>query len=517
MNNLATGISYNGPATDTWNDLPKFGLTGTATYVTGSHAIKWGSAVNWGHVTTSVTSNGAMRENFLNGVAQTITAYSTPSISTVRVNADLGVFLQDSWTIKRLTLNPGIRFEYLNGSADAVSLPAGRFVPARNFPEVPCLPCWKDITPRFGAAFDLFGNGRTAVKGSAGKYTQQEETGFAAAYAPAFLQSQSLRWTDLNGDGIAQDSELGVAPVSNFGASQTRFPDPNISRPFQMLYNAGITQQIGARISMSLNYYHRDYYRIITTKNTLVPPSSFATSYTPILIANPLTGGALTIYNLNPALLGRTLLEDSNSPNDRRTYNDVDLTFNARFPNGATFLGGASTGKLHAISCDITSANVNAAADNYDPNALNGCDDNEPWRTSVKLTASYPLPGGFKVSGVFQSLPGLIETRTANNNGDFPVNLVVTKALVPNLTQSSLVVRLNQPGTQFLDRDNQVDLSLTKNFKVGRTQLKPVVDVFNVFNVAPVTNASGTFGTSLLQPITVLPGRLLRFGARLEF
>ena len=284
-----------------------------------------------------------------------------------------------------------------------------------------------------------------------------------------------------------------------------------------MLYNAGITQQIGARISMSLNYYHRDYYRIIATQNTLVPPSSFATSYTPILIANPLTGGALTIYNLNPALLGRTLLEDSNSPNDRRTYNDVDLTFNARFPNGATFLGGASTGKLHAISCDITSANVNAAADNYDPNALYGCDDNEPWRTSVKLTASYPLPGGFKVSGVFQSLPGLIETRTANNNGDFPVNLVVTKALVPNLTQSSLVVRLNQPGTQFLDRDNQVDLSLTKNFKVGRTQLKPVVDLFNVFNVAPVTNASGTFGTSLLQPITVLPGRLLRFGARLEF
>jgi hypothetical protein len=349
-----------------------------------------------------------------------------------------------------------------------------------------------------------------------GKYTQQEATGFAATYAPAYLQSVTRSWTDLNHDNIAEDNELGPSPVSTFGGAQTHLRDPNVSRPFQMLYNIGVTRQIG-RVAVAANYYYRHYYRIIATENTLVPPSAFATAYTPITINNPYTNQPLTIYNLNPSLLGQTLLEDYTSPNDVKTYHDVDLTLNARLSNGATLIGGVSTGKLHSVLCDVTSANVNAAANNYDPNALNGCNDNEPWRTSLKLTLTYPLPWQFRVSGVFQSLPGLIETRTANNNGDFPVSMIVNRSIVPTLTQPQLTVRLNQPGTQFLDRDNQLDLSFTRSFRTGPLTIKPTVDLFNVFNVAPVTNASTTYGPALLQPITVLPGRLLRIGIRVEF
>ena len=67
------------------------------------------------------------------------------------------------------------------------------------------------------------------------------------------------------------------------------------------------------------------------------------------------------------------------------------------------------------------------------------------------------------------------------------------------------------------DRNNQLDISLTRDFRVGRVALKPQLDLFNVFNVSPVTNEVATFGSQLGQPLTILPGRLLRFGFRMNY
>ena len=40
----------------------------------------------------------------------------------------------------------------------------GPFTPARNFDAIENVPNWKDIDPRFGIAYDLFGDGKTAIK-----------------------------------------------------------------------------------------------------------------------------------------------------------------------------------------------------------------------------------------------------------------------------------------------------------------------------------------------------------------
>jgi hypothetical protein len=114
-------------------------------------------------------------------------------------------------------------------------------------------------------------------------------------------------------------------------------------------------------------------------------------------------------------------------------------------------------------------------------------------------------------------MPGIVETRTASNDGDVVINYVVNRAIVPNLTLAQVTTRLNEPGTDFLDRNNQLDLSLTRDFRLGRVVLKPQIDLFNVFNVSPVTNEVATFGPQLGQPLTILPGRLLRFGVRMNY
>lgn len=121
-----------------------------------------------------------------------------------RMNYDMGLFVQDTWTLKRLTLNAGIRYEWLNASVIATEQPAGRFVPARSFPEVKNVPNWKDSAPRFALVYDLFGNSKTALKYSLNRYNQARTTGIASLYSPAQSQTFSLAWTDINADNIAQ-------------------------------------------------------------------------------------------------------------------------------------------------------------------------------------------------------------------------------------------------------------------------------------------------------------------------
>ncbi len=99
--------------------------------------------------------------------------YNTPTLATNRMHGDLGFYVQDSWRVtSRLTISPGIRFEYLNSSIDAGSAPVGRFVPARETPAQSDLPNWFDIAPRFGVVYDVTGDGRTALKGTINKYNR---------------------------------------------------------------------------------------------------------------------------------------------------------------------------------------------------------------------------------------------------------------------------------------------------------------------------------------------------------
>src|SRR4029453_6728195 len=91
---------------------------------------------------------------FFNGVPTQFTLHTTPRSSHVVANWMLGLFVQDQWTVKRLTLSPGIRFEYQNSSGPEQDMPAVRFLGARHFDEVPNVPNWKDVSPRFGAAYD---------------------------------------------------------------------------------------------------------------------------------------------------------------------------------------------------------------------------------------------------------------------------------------------------------------------------------------------------------------------------
>lgn len=408
-------------------------ITSSATYVSGSHAFKIGEQYSWGWINTSFKANGDLFEQYrgvpgAGGIPTQVSVYNTPVISHVELNTDLGLYAQDSWTLKRLTLNPGIRLDYLNESIGAQSSPAGRFVPARTFAAVPNLPKWSNWSPRFGAAYDVFGNGKTAIKGSAGKYVQRDATSFASKYNPLAVSTDVRTW---NGARDAQGHPTGLGPSQNrrFGLVADQSPAAEIERPYQLVYNIGIQQELFPRTALSANWYRREYRKLVATQNTLVPFSSYQTEYTPVSIPDPRgSGEPITIYNLNREFLGLTKYLDYNSESNSRTFTGYDITLNRRMVNGASFAGGVAIGHFVSVTCDVA-----------DPNQLRFCDQSQydiPWYPVYKVNGMYPLPFGFRLSGVFQSAVGYADTTFGLH--DINASYLVTRTVIPTLVQTTV-------------------------------------------------------------------------------
>jgi hypothetical protein len=495
-------------------------VSGTASYITGSHAFKTGFQLGKGGNIQQRQVNGGIDlvQEYRNLSPVSVVVSNTPVFSEEKIKHDLGLFVQDSWAFKRLTVNPGVRIELFNTYVAAQAAPAGRFVPARQFAKIENLPDWKDWAPRFGAVYDVLGDGKTALKLHVGKYMRAFSTvGFAQVYNPMAFQTDRRTWSDLNGDDIAQNEEIGPpnTPFSVSGVSN-KIADPNIKRPYQWEYSVGIQREVMRSVSVSANWVRRDFRRLFWTDNVLTTHDDF----TVVPVANPLDPGELIpIYNLNAAKRGQVREVDKNSDANKRWYNGFDVGVTARVGSGTVF-GGTSIGRQMFVNCEVD-----------DPNSLRFCDQREldiPYLVQFKLAGSFALPFQIQISGTWQGYPGV---PTGTNRQDvlysanlnrvedpsLNVNYIVDRAIVPNLTAASVTVPLIAPGSAYLDRWNQVDVRLARKFVVRGVQAQGQFDIFNVLNANTILGEVETFGTSLHRPTSVLQGRLFAAGVQLTF
>jgi hypothetical protein len=478
-------------------------------YVTGGHNMKFGLMWDNGYRTiVTPMNNGGLQQQYRLGVPDSVVLQTVPSVTDTSIDREIGLYVQDSWTLGRMTLNPGLRFEYIKGSIRDQTAPAGRFLPERVFTQADYVkvPSFADISPRFGAAYDLFGNGKTALKGNFGKYVQSFSSNLGDDYNPMGGGSDTRTWRDLNGDDIAQENELGPSTNLNFGkpTNVTRPDDDGLERPYQLLYSAGVQHELLPGLSGSVNYYYRKYYQDFWVDNVATTHAD----YTIIPIQDPRGNGeTIPVYSIAPAKLGVIDNVRFNSTENGRRYNGFDFSLNARLRNGTQVQGGITSGTLTEKICQVD-----------DPNALRYCDAHYPYVNHYKLSGTYPLPWGFRFSGLFQSVPGTQSSRDGGNVGkDLNVIYSVGRAIAPGLTQTTVNVRLNEPGTVYLDRVNQLDFAVARDFRMGRLLVRPQFDFFNALNSNAITQVNTSWGPSLLQPQSILNPRLIRFNVRVSY
>jgi len=508
-----TTTSASTPETGTYNF--RYMLISSAQYVTGSHALKMGVQWHIGQTWNTADANADLVQRYRDGVPDSVIVYNTPTRLYALMGADLGLYLQDSWTLRRLTINPGIRYEYFNSSAQANAVEAGRFVPARSFAEIPDIPNWKNFAPRLGVVYDLTGDAKTAVKASVNKYNRNFTTDFANRYNPLALQSDTRNWSDCdflpgtstcstrvlatNKDNIAQDNEIGPSNNLNFGRAPARHADPDIKRPYDIEYSLSVVRQLLTGVSVTAAWYRRDTYNLEQQLNTLVTVADYAAFTTP----SPLNGEPVTIYNLNRSKQGLVDLLDTNAT-DRSTarinYNGLELSFSARLPRGGSVFGGWSADKLVTVACA-----------SFDPNTFRYCDQSQlgvPFRHDFKFAGSYPIVWGVQVGAMLQSYAGL----------PLAVNWTPAASVFPGAQRTqSVTINLIPPGSQYLDRWNQLDLSFRKTFKLGKYRVDGALDMFNASNSNVVLSQNQSFGSTLGQPQAVLQGRLLRVSSQIKF
>jgi hypothetical protein len=492
----------------------RYMLISSMNYVTGSHAVKAGFQWHIGDNRINRDANGDLTVRYRDGVPDSVIVYDTPARLHDRMNADLGIYLQDSWTLKRLTINPGLRWEYFNSSIEAMAVEPGRFVPARSFAAVQDIPNWKNLAPRLGLVYDLTGDAKTAVKGSVNKYNRSYTTDFANRYDPLALQSDTRNWSDCdylpgtstcsgralptNGDGIAQDNEIGPSNNRNLGIVPTRRADANIKRPYDIEYSLGIVREVVRGLSVTGAWYRRETYDVEQQVNTLVSVSDFASFTTP----SPLNGEPITIYNLNRSKQGLVDLLDTTATDRslaRVSYNGLEVSFTARLPRGGNMFGGWSADRLITVACS-----------GNDPNTFRYCDQSQygiPFRHDFKFAGSYPLPFDMQVGATLQSYAGL----------PLAVNWAVPSSLFPGGRTQAVTVNLVPPGGKYLNRWNQLDLSVRRVFRFGKARLDGALDIFNALNSNVVLTENQNFGSTLGQPQAILQGRLLRVSSQIKF
>jgi len=535
----STGVRYRAVGPDTtgsggYGDKNNFIQNSrfSMSYVTGTHNIKVGLQMRNG-VKKFGEEGAAIDYQFRNQRPTQVTIYAYPLLFHESMRALMGLYAQDQWTMKRLTLNGGVRFDYENAYLPAQHLEAGPYIGVRDFGEVTCVPCWKDLSPRLSAAYDLFGTGKTAVKVSVGRYTTEERLDTAHLNNPLLVSnaSSTRAWTDTNGDFIPQESELGPLGNANFGKTviNTRYSDDVLlrNRPANWSSSVSFQHELRPGTAAGIAYFRTAWQRFTVTDSLSVTPADY-TPYCVTLPVDPrLPGGGgnqvCGFFDINANRFGQDtvnqlVVSDSSFGTQTELYEGIDVTINARLRGGAFVQGGMNTGRQSTNSCytggrpDLTPSGAATTSQRTDV----FCAVTPPFfRPQLKFSGSYRLPWDLQVSGVVQSLPGIpITASYVATNAD--VRPTLGRDLSGNRTTVTLT-NVIPPQTMFEDRLLQIDLRFIRNFRMAGVRLQAMFDAYNISNNAAVLSLNTRYGASWLRPTSILDARLLKFGVQMNF
>jgi len=529
----------------------------SASYVTGAHNFKFGYI--GGYLVEDIENHGNdlnLAYTFNNGVPISVSESLRVFTQKDRVRYD-ALYAQDQWTMGKITLQGAVRFDHaFSYSPEQTIGPA--IIGGQTFLATPLTfgrtdgVNYKDISPRGGVAWDLRGNGKTAIKINTGRYEDPASNlnnNYSISNPIARIATTATRnfVVPAGGSTVANimTVPLGVdkIPSCNFTnnlangacaqssaltfgtATQTTAAiDPALLngwgiRPNDWQIGASIQQQLAPRVSVEFGYFKRWLQNFTATDNLSVTSGDF-TSFSIAAPSDPrLPGGGGynvgTLYNVSQAKFGQTsnnITDAGGFGKQYQSYNGFLVNFSARAAQGLTVQGGVNTGRTATDNCEIRAALPELAP------TTAYCHNDPGFITKANAIASYIIPkADVLVAMTFRSDQGA----ALQANWNVPTATVVNPALGRPIAggAATLAVNILEPGAVWGDRVNELDFRFGKIIKFNRMRINAGIDVYNILNQAAILTYNQTFapGGAWLVPQSLLSPRFIKLGAQIDF
>jgi hypothetical protein len=484
----------------------------------GDHFLKTG--VQWARLyfEQRYTVQGHHYVEYSSGLPNRVRLFNTPTVNKNEAKV-LGFFFQDAWSIgPRLTLNLGARIDNYKGILPAQSNQnvqfdlytptgveadgTGPYIDPRQGIEGEVLNQTKGVW-RAGLVYDLFGDGRTALKTNYSRYALQVGIDRVTAVNPLTVGSRTCPWTDPNGDGRFQASEITPSQCGAFsGGLTTRYSPDGIDWPYSDEFTAGVERQVGGSMRLGAMFYYRTNRDQLGTRNVALPTDRY-TRFTVNVPNGPNGPTTATVFNLDPALISASDQVRDNRPELDTEYKGVEFTASKRFSNRWSMVAGLTLGKNEG----------GQGGDLNDPNATlypRGIIGNDS-KVGFRMSGTYRLPYDIGLAGSVVSNTGYPFVSTYN------VTRAIALASGVALTRTSQTVELSERGEERLPSVTMFDLRISRAFRFGNRRIEPQIDFFNISNADTVVSLQNAVGGTYLDPREILSPRIIRVGFSIDF
>jgi hypothetical protein len=477
-----------------------------------------------------------------------VTLYNTPYAET-NSNWHHGAYVNDSIQVKRVTLSLGVRWDsYESMYPDQEILPA-RFrdffyagVPlqtsvgpvsfdptpfARTF-SVPALDGIRRypalFAPRFGVSWDLAGNGKTVVKANWGRF--HHNTGNASGTVnPVGDADATFDWLDCRnaagspivcpqgqfGDKQFTLNELGQSrSLDGVGGSSATI-SPDLKDPYTDAVSLWFERELGNNMGLRVGYTFRtdgnnsQTVQVARTYDLFTLQRTFADPGIDGIVGNADDGPSFVWYDI-PGTAPASLTDLRTVEGIIATDRAIDVTFNKRMSNRFSLV----TSYYH----------------NWDRDKGRPQNPNQERFNDMTVTN-----WNFKIFGTYQAPFSIVATSSVRHQSGTNLSRDITVSGGGlNITGTYEA----EPNTEYrTDNVTVLDAKIERRFRFGSHSLSAFFDAFNILNTN-AANIGAQTGTSsrptvtladgsrvqvqgFLRPTSIVPPRIFRIGARLNF
>jgi hypothetical protein len=469
-----------------------------------------------------------------NGVPSSFWTDNGP-VSSVNILKNHALFFQDKFQVtSKLTLNYGLRFDQyhssypeqrfgLNGNqpcVDDTDCDAGPFAvrtvtPARD------VVTFNTLVPRVALIYDLFGNAKTALKASWGRFATNPAASIASLVNPIDVSTRKYAWDTnyLTADTTVAATRITPAYVATlqpiFGGAQLTptTVDPDLKDSYTDEYTFGAEQEIAGDVRAHVTVVRKrqkDTFGRYDRLRTL-------SSYIPVQAFDPGRDGFLGTSDDRIVTVWETGVPPdttdyylTNKPIGD-TYGTVEFGVTKRMSDHWQLTSGFDWTK-RKLSSEFSE----------DPNTV-FWNSNNPRTNNTQTTA-----WTFKASGSYAFNHGVLVSLSYNAMKGEPYGRLLTvteqhlRLADPNrrtpLVQGNMVIMAEKAGTYYLPSINLINLRAQKEFVIKDSQrLHLMLNIFNLTGAETVIGVFQSTGRLFRQPRTNISGTVVRFGTRYTF